>query len=139
MRIGDFDMQTLQFVPGKFLQRLERGAPRNSGLQIETNIRSGPARKRAAQHLQAELGKREPGKISDHIAAVAHLSQNGRGVLRLLDEFEPRASLKNGTVRKAVEQLPIGRLEINLVKLHRSPIPAISSAPKWEIRIATRC
>src|SRR5258708_5066380 len=86
VRIGDFQMQALEIVPRKLFEGLERGAPRDAGIEIEADIRSRPAGKRTAQNLHAELREREAGEVSAYFARLAQLGQNGLRVLRLGDE-----------------------------------------------------
>ena len=48
MRVGDFEVQTLELVPGEFLERCESVVPGDTRVEIESHVGSGPSGKRTA-------------------------------------------------------------------------------------------
>ena len=111
-------MQTLEIVPCKLFEGFERGTARDAGIEIEADIRSRPAGKRAAQDFHAEFREREPGKVSEDAARFAQLGKHGERVLRLGDELQPLTRLEDGAIGELIESLPVGGLDVDRIELH---------------------
>src|SRR5580658_3773835 len=111
-------MQALQIVPGKLFEGFERRAARDAGIEIETDVRSRPARKRTAQDFHTELREGETAKISEDVACSAQLSQHRLGLLRLGDKLQPLTRLEDSAVSETVETLPVSGLDVDGMKLH---------------------
>src|SRR5208282_134312 len=120
-------MQAPEIVPGKFFEGFEHGPMRDTGIEIEADVRSRPAGKRTAQNFHAELRERQTGKVSEDVARFAQFGQHGLGFLCLGDELQPLACLEDGTVGETVETIPVSGLDVDGMKLHCVPVASLTA------------